>query len=409
MSAGLVRVTLRTAGAPAFRRALPVYLGFAMVAAVLLGKNGMHPRTLAEGMRVAIEPRLALTTLWLLSLAPAARALMRAPGLDYLRWLPGTRRPMLLALAGLLLALQAPFAVLLCLGSDALLGAAFVVFCAGVHALLALGPRTRVERVLAYAALVLAGVALAVLPVLGWLAAGAALLGAGLPLAFARVPERRQRRGSTRMLPGRVLAVAQCQFLGLWREHPSALVRGAALAALGAGATALIGRANPLAPAELATVSAVVATLFLAAGSVGVGLLLHDQERALGWLLDTTGTHADVRVAARLVLGVALGGAFGVIYSALACWALSVEFALGARILAGAAGTGVAMMWASRRLAGALRHARARAGQSRDNPSRVIGLMVLLLVMELWALAAIGELAVLVFSGAAFAISWERT
>ncbi|MDQ3297300.1 MAG: hypothetical protein M3619_12000, partial [Myxococcota bacterium] len=94
---------------PASRRAGPSWLGCALVAGLVFGGNGMHPRDLT-GLALhhpGVGGVLALT--WILIFVPAARVLVRADLATYLRSLPAPRLAPSLLAAAALLALQLPW------------------------------------------------------------------------------------------------------------------------------------------------------------------------------------------------------------------------------------------------------------------------------------------------------------
>ncbi|MBK9034569.1 MAG: hypothetical protein IPL61_25430 [Myxococcales bacterium] len=106
------RVWAGALGRAGFRRALPAWLGVAIVGGAVFGGNGLGPRDVAA---LAVgAPRLVLVVAlaWLVLLTPAVRAAVAAPGLDLLRSLPGA--PGLEAMTRVLVALgvHAPWAAI---------------------------------------------------------------------------------------------------------------------------------------------------------------------------------------------------------------------------------------------------------------------------------------------------------
>ncbi|MGK4004817.1 hypothetical protein WMF31_19455 [Sorangium sp. So ce1036] len=98
----LVRTLAATAGKDAVARAMPLYMGVAVVAAVLFGGNGMQAAQVTGLAGASLPFRLALWAGWLFLGTPAARALLRAPATFFLRALPVPRRELLAAHALLL-------------------------------------------------------------------------------------------------------------------------------------------------------------------------------------------------------------------------------------------------------------------------------------------------------------------
>jgi hypothetical protein len=110
---------------PAWRRAGAVWVGCAIVAAVIFGPNGMQPEdlTLLALANPGVGAVLALT--WLLVFAPTARLLVRGDGASFLRSLPHPAFAPAVLVGAALVALQLPWLVLWVAG-EGVLGLAVV-------------------------------------------------------------------------------------------------------------------------------------------------------------------------------------------------------------------------------------------------------------------------------------------
>jgi hypothetical protein len=233
---------------PAWRRAGAIWVGCAIVAAIIFGPTGMQPSDLTGLALHNIGVGATLLATWLLIYAPTARLILRADAAAYLRTLPGPRLAPLLIGGGAFLALQLPWLMLWVIG-DGLRGLA--VF--GIESLALLGlARWRPPTVRA-----------------GWPSwkhGGQALRGV--------------------------------HFRALRRRAGDALVRGVGLSVL-AGATAgLFVRNNGLSGPQAATVGAAVIAVVLVPAYVGVLLVILGAHRQTAWLADTLGLSPGTRVAA---------------------------------------------------------------------------------------------------------------
>ncbi len=271
------RAWLGTIGRPVAARALPTWVGVAIVASVVMGGNGLMPRDLTA--LAAASPRAAgvLAGAWLLLTAAAVRAALGAPGAAYLRALPGGRSA----------------------------EAAAVVAAAGfVHA--------------PWAALWLAGAGLAPAMV-AWVGMTAASVGLGLGLARGHGAPRAP------CWAGPVRALAGVHARSLVRRRGSALVAGAGMAMLGGALAGLMVGHEARTLADAAVLAGAVATVALAVALTAATACVADSDRGLDWLAAAAGTAAPVRrTAVALVLG-GLGLAVATVATAAAVMAGSAR------------------------------------------------------------------------------------
>jgi hypothetical protein len=254
---------------PASRRASAIWVGTAIVAAVVFGPTGLQASDLT-GLALhnpGVAALLAFT--WILIFAPTARMLVRADGATYLRSLPGPRvAPFLIGTAALV-GLQAPWVALWVIG-EGLRGLGIVVMITLVIVLLGRWrpPRARGKWP-------------------GWKQSGAAL----------RAIHLRAMR----------------------RRAGDALVRGIGLSLL-AGATAgLFVKNNHLVDAGAAVMGASVIAIVIVPAEVGVLLVILGAYRETTWLAATLGiSHAKrvlavvyaIAVVQLAATAIALGGAY---------------------------------------------------------------------------------------------------
>jgi len=252
-------VWTRAVVAPAARRALGLWAGMLMAAAVIFGGTGMHARDLT-GLALGdpgVGAVLALT--WLLVFVPVARGLVRAEAASYLRSLPSPSVAPHAIAAVALLALQLPWLALWVLGD-------------GARGLVLVGALT--------------------IPI--------ALLAAWRP--------RPGRRIGARWASGPA-ALRGVFARALRRRAADALLRGAGLAILAGTLAGLLVHNNELVGTAAATLGTAAIAIVLVPAQVGVRLVLLDAYRQTAWLAATTGISDGARVAA---LGGAIAGVDGV-------------------------------------------------------------------------------------------------
>ncbi|HWU89268.1 MAG TPA: hypothetical protein VN253_18505 [Kofleriaceae bacterium] len=240
---------------PAWRRASAIWIGCAIVAAVVFGPTGMQPSDLTSLALHHAGVGAALGLTWLLVYAPTARLIVRADAAAYLRSLPGPRLAPLLIGGGAFLVLQLPWLVLWTLG-DGLRGLA--VFALTQLALLALA-RFRP------------------------------------PPSRARFPTWDHPASALRSIHLRALR----------RRAGDALVRGAGLAVLAGAAAGLILRNNGLSGPSAASTGAAIIAVVLVPACAGVLLVILGAHRQTAWLAATLGISPATRATA-LIFAIAV-------------------------------------------------------------------------------------------------------
>ncbi|MBA3503005.1 MAG: hypothetical protein M4D80_37605 [Myxococcota bacterium] len=238
---------MRAVVVPAGRRASTAWLGCAIVAGLLFGKNGMQPRDLTTLAQNNLAIGGVLATTWTLIYLPAARVLVRADGAMFLRSLPAPRFAPHIVVGAALVGLQLPWLALWMLGAG-LRGLAIVV------------------------ALTLA----------------IALVAAWRPRLPTREPTWRSAFVALRSIHVRALV----------RRAGDSLLRGAGLAILAGCVGGLFVRNNELAGAGAAVMGASVIAILLVPAQVGPLLTLLESHRAQAWLARSLGIAPAVRTFA---------------------------------------------------------------------------------------------------------------
>jgi hypothetical protein len=251
---------------PAWRRALPVWIGGVLVGVIVFGGTGMRPGDVTQ---LALQVPLVgavLGVTWLLLFVPTARVIVRADAARYLRSLPAPRWPAVAVAGAALVGLQLPWLALWLIGERAG-GVALVVALTLVIAVVALVrvPPPRVGNV-------------------RWRGERSALLG-----VYARA---------------------------VWRRAPDALVRGGGLAILAGIAAGLFVRNNDLDARASGVLATAVIAVVLVPGWVGALLPIVDAHRASAWLA------ASLGVTERARIGV-LAAAIAAVYVLATCIAIA--------------------------------------------------------------------------------------
>ncbi len=242
-----LQVWTRAVIGPASRRAAAVWVGSAIVAAVVFGPTGMHPADLTGLALHAPAVGAVLALIWLLVYLPIARVIVRADAAAYLRALPGRDRAARLVGALALLGLQLPWLAVWTIGD-------------GARGLALVGAWTLVIMVLARWR-----------PVPGalrtphWGSAGPALRGIHLR--------------------------------ALRRRAGDALLRGAGLSILAGVGAGLFVRNNQVTGDAAAVLGASVIAIVLVPAQVGVLLVLVESHRTSAWLATSLGIPRATRVS----------------------------------------------------------------------------------------------------------------
>lgn len=245
---GWLHVWTRAVVGPASRRAAAVWVGAAILGAVVFGPTGMQPRDLTGLALHAPGVGVVLGVIWLLVYLPIARVIIRADAAAYLRSLPGPRRGALLVGGAAIVAFQLPWLLLWGIGD---------------------GGR---------------GLAL----VLAWTAVIVILARWRPPLARPRVPHWSTTGQALRGVHLRALR----------RRAGDALLRGTGLAVLAGGAAGLFVRNNHVVGADAAVLGASVIAIVLVPAQVGVLLVLVESHRQSAWLASSLGIARSARVSA---------------------------------------------------------------------------------------------------------------
>jgi hypothetical protein len=288
-------------------------LGLAV--AVLFGGNGVHPADVMRIIDIGWGASVGVWLIWLVPVAHVTRAIWEVPETLYLRTLPLSRRALVAVPATLLLAVEAPWAILFGLGAGPAAGLRALAAAAGTHALLFARVRGLRDA--------LAALALAPAIVLGrprdaattLAMTAAAVLGAlaAVLTAWDRAAERRRPR-VIRWVRG----LAAANLAAIVRQEGALLWRGLLLTGAGGGIALLAARNNAVTAAAAVTrlALAVGAALLTAtlAGPAAATLRLDERD---GWLLDLAGAPLRRRrraaAAAVALLGVVAGALHGLV------------------------------------------------------------------------------------------------
>jgi hypothetical protein len=292
-TASVYHVWLRAVIGPALRRALAVWIGAGIVAAVIFGPTGMKPSDLTGLARHDLGAGAVIAATWLLLFVPTARIVVRADAASYLRSLP--HRPTWPLAGAAVVALQLPWLALWLVGE-------------GVRGLLAVAALT--------------------IP--------AVLLAAWRPRK-ARVHVPHWRSGPA--------ALAGVYARGMIRRGGDALVRGVGLALLAGLAGGLLVRNNGLTGTHAGVLAASVIAIVLVPAVAGALLPLGDAHRAAAVLAAALGTGTRPPLTAMVAA----------VYAAAALIASAVALAMTGEVivvpLALATAIGMALM-TTRALAG---------------------------------------------------------
>lgn len=250
---------LRAVGRPVAARAVPTWVGVAIVAGVVMGGNGMAPRDVVTIASSSGRALVVLGLAWLLLSSAAVRVGLGAPGTAYLRSLPGGPGWNAFAVVAAAAVVHLPWAAVWFAGGGVGRGAA------------------------------------------AWLAMTAASLvivaGAGRLVRHPRTPRWPS--------PWRALAGVHVRSLG--RRRISALAVGAGMAALGGAFAALVIGHEATDARDAMIISGACASLALAASLIAATAAVAEADRQVEWLAISAAVPPATRRAARALVLVALG------------------------------------------------------------------------------------------------------
>jgi len=287
---------------PAVKRAVGMWAGVLLAAAIIGGGNGLYPHDITQIALGVPAAGIALAATWVLLFVPVARILIRQPNASYLRSLPGPRVAPIVAAAAAIVLLQAPW---------------IAVWIAGAGA---------------NGAIVVGGFTLPI-------------------VAIAAYPARpaRARNPNWRTLPR---ALASIYLRALVRRAGHALVRGVGLALVAGGVGGLIVRNNALAGPDAAAIASAAIAIVLIPGWAGALLPLVDVHRDSAWIAASLGASERTRIA---VLATAVGVVYaaGGVIAAIAAAIVAGPSAYFALVVVAAAGISLVttrgLVWAERR------------------------------------------------------------
>ncbi len=265
------RVWIGTVGRPVMARALPTWLGLAIVAGVTMGGNGMSPRDVVD-LASAPRPLLVLGGAWLLLSVASVRAAFAAPGTGYLRSLPGGAGWEVASVVAMSVVAHLPWGVLWLLGAGPARGAAVWAAMAVVSLL---------------------------------------IVGGVLRLSAARPRSVPRWRGPLRALIG-VLG------RGLVRRRASAMIAGAGVAAIGGAFAALVIGHEARSASDAAIISGTCAALAIAGALIAATSTVAEADRQVSWLAETAAVPDSTRRAARAIVLGACGVLAGLVATAAA-------------------------------------------------------------------------------------------
>jgi hypothetical protein len=393
--APLARTLVTTAGRAALQRALPLYMGIGMVAAILFEGNGMRPATLVRLSDSHAPFRTAFWAVWLLVSTPAARAVLCTPSSFFLRALPVPRARFLAIQGALLLVVESPWLWLWTRGAGPLRGAVACAAAVAAHGLLVARPRRPLELATAAA---LAGALVLGLPT-PWLAPIAVGVGVfALRVAWIRAPEQPRSRDLHVVFGRAPVALALAYLATLYRSHGALALRALFFTAIAAAVTVLTARNDGVLPPDaLATLSLTILAPAVTLACVGLSGPVLREEQSARWVFDTCGTHRRVLAGAAAGALAATGALLGALHGVTTAVLVHAGGAAAARlvfdtVVAGATLGVIALQtvrWATR-------------GDGRD-PARTVAMMLGVLVATVAAVRTAQEWALTVVCAGAMA------
>jgi hypothetical protein len=335
-------IWLRLVGTAAARRAIPVWAGTGIAAAVLFSGTGLHAGDATGVARAEPLAGAALALMWLVLIAPVGAAIRTAaPG--WLRALPGARGTRWAVIGAIAVAVQAPWAALWTIGDGLVVGAG---------------------------------------------ATGAAAI-AMLVLGGARWPMR-TTAPRWRTAIGALTAVHARAII---RRRGAALVRALAWALVIGAMAGLIVRSNQLDGDGVVAAVLVAVALAVPLGLAGLVAPVIESDRAAAWV---AGADRARRIAAQTGALAGFGAALAVATAAIAVVLGAIGAAAAIAPVALAALTGAALGGLATRIG-----AWAAAAPSGFDGTRVVAGLVLAAVASAMTAGAIGGFAVVVLTATA--------
>jgi hypothetical protein len=286
---------LGTIGRPVMVRAVPTWIGLAIVAGVTMQGNALTAADLVAIARSSTRALLVMAAAWLLLAASSVRAALEAPGAPYLRALPGGPTLAPVAIAVIAAVAHLPWAALWLAGGGAAAGA------------------------LAWTAMVAVSLAIA--------------------LAGGRL-ERSPRAPRWR---GPIGALAGVHLRTLVRRRRAVLVAGAGLAATGGLLGGLLIDRNGLAGAVAAIAIGVASAIATPAAIAAATTVAARSDRELAWLVAASGAGAGARRAALALVLAGTGFAAGALVGGAALAIATPPLPTALVVLASAAAVGLSL------------------------------------------------------------------
>jgi len=294
----LWRVLAQTAGRAALQRALPLYLAVVLGAAIIFGRNGLSPATIAASCSSSRSFRVAIYATWALASLPAIKALLATEASFFLRTLPVPRARMFTVNAVFLVGAELPWIALwlAAAGPIAASAAALTTLSLSCLALCQLERRAALAAACLCLALLFAPSPLGLLVV----AAPCAVFGVGE--VWLRAPELPSRRARAWVRGPAVLALTLSYLVVLRRRASAQLLRAAgfSLIAVGVGFVVINNRGY-VSEGELRVAMLITLVPPLALGVTGIAGPILRTESELGWLTSACGTPWLTRQSAALL------------------------------------------------------------------------------------------------------------
>ncbi len=296
-------------------RAIPLYGGVAIVAAILFGPTGVDPRDIAGRMAGSTALRCVVWAAWLLMSAPVVGPLLRDRRGDFLRGLPISKRAQFAAFAMWSVASQLPMVALVGAGAGGLAALRAALLGATAAVLLAATSRRPTEIAALVGVLIALGIDASGWSVLA-LAPAALLAAHGV---WERAPEVATSSAGLVRGPAPV-ALGIAHALRILRIEQAAMLRALGWAFGGGAVVAIAARNSDRLGADTFVLAGLAIPIILASSAVAKPL--RESDRTLDVVLRSAGATDRERE-------VALGGAIALFGIAVGLLAFA-----GARIVA---------------------------------------------------------------------------